>query len=170
MRRTRSNTNSLPRKKVPSRNSVFPDDLSTNDKLALAKRIAKMKPPLPGSPPPPIPIRRSGPIGLELDKDSVLAEMEKRKKWNSKKIDNNTTEFTHLASIKHLGKNPFQTGDETQSRTASNKSYDEAKGKPTKRKSRKSKPNKRTKTGGSKPSSINLLRKTRKRKQKKRRP
>ena len=101
-----------------------------------------------------------------------MAETKKHKKWNSRKIDNNTTQFTHLASIEHLGKNPLQTQTEgeTQSHTASNKSYDGATGKATKRKYRKSKPKKRTKTGGNKPSSINLLRKTRKRKQKKRRP
>jgi len=177
MRRTRSNTNNLPKKKVPTRKSVFTHELSSNERMELAKRIARMPTSHSGSTPSPIPIRRSGPIGLKLDKEAVVAEMEKHKKWNSKKIDKNTKAFTHLASIKHLGENPFQTGDETQSHTASNKShtasnksYNGATGKATKRKYRKSKPKKRTKTGGNKPSSINLLRKTRKRKQKKRRP
>ena len=139
MRRTRSNTNNLPINKVLSRKSVFTHQLSSNDRVKLGKRIANMKePPPPGSSPPPIPIRQSGPIGLKLDKDSELDKIEERKKWNFKKIDKNTTNFTHLASIKHLGKNPFPTGDETQSRTASNKSYDGARGKATKRKYRKS--------------------------------
>ena len=170
MRKTRSYTDRLPKKKVPPGNSVYPDDLSTNGRVALANRMAKMPVPPPGPPPPPIRIRKSGTAS-----NLHVTRKQRPQDWKTTIIGNNnkTPIFKHLSSISNFGTNPFLTGYDTHigSPTASNESYNGAKGKPTKRKPTKSKPKKRRKTGGSKPPSINLLSKTRKRKQKKtRRP